>query len=804
MKLSQSQLLQSGLTRRWTAQVIGVAVFPLAGIAGWLWTRSILTTGTLAGIGVAAVLAVLAAAFVGLGHARWVLQRFSALAMATAELAREKFPVQLASPGSDEFARLAGAFNALTRHMALRHAVQRVLDQMDESLFTKTDVRILVRGVLRCLAMVSRADVAILALREPDSDDTLALHMLGKGERSRVETLRVELDAAQRGVLPAAGAIANTAATPFPDEVTERLRKEFGAAHFFIMPVARGSRVWGFLIAGHSAPARISTERIKLLSSACNRLIAGFRNTERDRTIHSLAFVDRLTGLPNRTALESVLAQRLAAARQERTLLAVLLVDLDRFKQVNDTYGHALGDHLLVEARRRIQIHLIEDDVAARVGGDAFALVLSHVSTPRDTALVARKLIRSLSRAFTIGGHTVYTGASVGIALFRGDRDPDLDLLKKAESAMYRAKAAGRNRLAFYEPEMNAQSRRRSQLDADLRAALKRNEFVLHYQPQIDLKTGALAAVEALLRWQHPTLGLLPPGNFIGDAEEIGLIPEIGAWVMREACLQHKRWRTLGLNVPRVSVNVSNGQLPRSNFVSTVREIIAATGIPPGVLEIEVTETMLVEGGNAAMDALEQLSADGIAIAIDDFGTGYSSFSYLKVMPARVLKLDMSFIVDLNPSNNTGKIVAAIINMAHALQKEVVAEGIERPDQLQLLKDLGCDRGQGYLLGRPVNPDAIVQNYSAQRDYTRPPAGLASGAQWTLPPVPASTPAAPPAPAVSRLERPARAATPDAASTTVAKAQKPAVSPDDYWNNDLLEEALTVPRFLEEDFISPS
>ena len=280
-----------------------------------------------------------------------------------------------------------------------------------------------------------------------------------------------------------------------------------------------------------------------------------------------------------------------------------------------------------------------------------------------------------------------------------------------ADTAMYRAKSEGRSRFAFYEEPMNVESKRRSLLDGELRNALVRQELVLHYQPQIDLRTGALCGVEALVRWQHPTRGLLFPGDFIDYAEEIGLIPEIGTWVMTEACRQYMLWAQEGVRVPRVSVNVSNGQLPRSNFVPSVRQLLEASRIPPEALEIEVTESMLVDGGKAAMEALNRIAEAGVLIAIDDFGTGYSSFSYLKTMPARVLKLDMSFLVDAREDNDAGKIVAAIINMAHALQKEVVAEGIEHVDQLKLLKSLNCERGQGYLFGKAVTADQISRNF---------------------------------------------------------------------------------------------
>ena len=488
------------------------------------------------------------------------------------------------------------------------------------------------------------------------------------------------------------------------------------------MPISRGSRAWGMMVSCHGAATQLTGSQIKLLGGVANRLVAGFSGSERDQKLHSLAYVDPLTGLPNRVAMQSLLSQQLASAQRSKLLAAILFIDLDRFKQANDTHGHAFGDRLLIQAANRIRNNVREDDVVARIGGDEFTVILPDIKTPREAGSVARKLIQSLSRRFEVDGHTIYTGASVGIAIYPDDGVRGAELLKMADTAMYRAKSAGRSRFAFYEEPMNAESKRRTVLDGELRNALERRELVLHYQPQIDLKTGALCGVEALVRWQHPTRGLLYPRDFIEYAEEIGLIPEIGAWVMMEACQQYQRWRRDGVRVPRVSVNVSNGQLPRSNFVPTVLQLIEKTNMPPGALEIEVTESMLVEGGKAAMEALNELSKEGVLIAIDDFGTGYSSFSYLKTMPAKVLKMDMSFLVDAQLDNDSGKIVAAIINMAHALQKEVVAEGVERVDQLKLLKSLGCERGQGYLFGKGVPPENIARTFRRVEEVAPAPA----------------------------------------------------------------------------------
>jgi diguanylate cyclase (GGDEF)-like protein len=387
----------------------------------------------------------------------------------------------------------------------------------------------------------------------------------------------------------------------------------------------------------------------------------------------------------------------------------VFFLDLDRFKQVNDTLGHAAGDVLLTHAAERIRRNVRDGDMVARQGGDEFALVLRGLTSTRDASVVARQLIAALSRRFEIEGKVVFVGASVGIAVFPEDGADPSDLLRKADTAMYRAKAEGRNRLAYFKEHMSVEAQRRTALDGDLREALKRGEFVLHFQPVIELSNGRVSAVEALVRWRHPTQGLLGPDVFVPFAEESGLIDAIGTWVLKEACLQHSRWRSEGVFIPRVAVNVSIGQMRRSHFVSTVQNALILADMPRHSLEIEVTESTLLQGDKAANDAMRILSTGGVRFAIDDFGTGYSSFSTLTAVPARVLKLDRSFIVGAALGSERGAILTAMINMAHALAKEVVAEGVETEDQLALLRSLGCDMVQGFLLCKPLPADQIAR-----------------------------------------------------------------------------------------------
>jgi diguanylate cyclase (GGDEF)-like protein len=449
---------------------------------------------------------------------------------------------------------------------------------------------------------------------------------------------------------------------------------------------------------------------MKLLTGVDDRLEVAFSSLERDRKLQTMAHADPLTGLPNRASMLALLAQELANAQRDQTSLGILFVDLDRFKRANDTLGHAAGDALLRQAAGRIRENLRASDAVARPGGDEFTVLLGKLACARDAGLIARQLIKALSRPFEVEGHTIYVGGSVGIAIYPQDGTSGADLLKKADSAMYRAKDMGRNRFAYYEESMNVEAQRRAALDRELRQAFDRDELLLHYQPQIDVRTGLVCAVEALVRWRHPREGLLLPAAFIPFAEESGLIDAIGSWVLKEACLQHQRWRREGVPIPRIAVNVSHRQLLRSNFMRTVQYLLNLAKMPTGALEIEVTESMFVQGGNSTgIDALHALAAAGVRVAIDDFGTGYSSFGYLKKLPAAILKLDKSFLDDAPADNDAATIVAAMINMAHTLRKEVVAEGVERLEQYRFLEQLGCEKVQGFLFAEALTADEAAR-----------------------------------------------------------------------------------------------
>ncbi len=422
--------------------------------------------------------------------------------------------------------------------------------------------------------------------------------------------------------------------------------------------------------------------------------------------LQQLATHDTLTGLPNRAQLAERVQQMLDNCAHGNAV-AVLFLDLDRFKEVNDSFGHEMGDVLLCEVANRLRREIRPSDVIARLGGDEF-VVAADCSSGRGAAeRIAAKLLEALTAPVSVGGIDVIVGASIGISLFPQDARTRETLFQTADTAMYRAKNAGRNRYRFFEPEMTVATRARMALEVSLRPALARGEFELHYQPRFGLSGMAPVGMEALIRWNHPERGRVPPQQFIGIAEETGLIVPIGRWVLQEACT---RTRALIDEFGRkivVSVNVSARQLGNSSFVDEVREVLGQTGLPPDCLELELTESALIEDIEHTAAMLQELKRLGVALAVDDFGTGYSGLAYLRRFPIDVLKLDRSFVLQNDGNMTTSDFVKAFVDLAHALNMEVVAEGVETDEVLQLLRDARCDQAQGYLLARPMPLDEL-------------------------------------------------------------------------------------------------
>jgi diguanylate cyclase (GGDEF)-like protein len=411
---------------------------------------------------------------------------------------------------------------------------------------------------------------------------------------------------------------------------------------------------------------------------------------------------DVLTNLPNRILFNDRLTQAIALAKRQGKQLAVLFVDLDHFKKINDSLGHAVGDQLLQSVAERLLTCVRQADTVSRLGGDEFVVLLSQVEQAEDAAFSARKILRALSAPHMIANKSIDINVSIGGSTYPSDGQDAVTLMEHADAAMYEAKQRGRNNYQFFRRDMHMRVVKRLALEGDLRYALGREEFLLHYQPKVNLGTGQIVGVEALLRWQHPQQGVLPPAEFISIAEECGLILSIGRWVLLEACRQAQRWRDAGIGIVPMSVNVSASEFGAKDFLSAVRAVLISTGVEPENLELELTESVLMKDAEAAVVTLLKLKAMGVRIAIDDFGTGYSSFTYLKRFPVDALKLDQTFVHDIVTVPGDASIVSAMINIGKSLKQRVVAEGIETRAQLSFLQSHRCDEGQGYLFSRPV------------------------------------------------------------------------------------------------------
>ena len=435
---------------------------------------------------------------------------------------------------------------------------------------------------------------------------------------------------------------------------------------------------------------------------------------EAEEQIRYLAYYDSLTGLPNRTFYKELVSRALLLAKRHRWTIAILFIDLDYFKRINDTLGHDVGDQLLRTVGDLVKTCIRKSDfitrseqdelenVVARLGGDEFIVLLNEIAHSQDASRVARRILKELARPFTLAGHEVFVTASIGIAIYPLDGNNAENLLKNADVAMYHAKNQGRNNYQFYTKSMNATSLQRLDLENDLRKALDRNEFLLYYQPTVDVRTAAIIGAEALVRWKHPEKGMISPAEFIPLAEETGLIVPIGEWVLRTACIQNKAWQDAGNKPLRMSVNLSSRQFDQEGLIEVVSNALHDSGVDPRNLELEITESTIMKNPEKAATTLQKLKDMGICLSIYDFGTGYSSLGNLRIFPLDTLKIDRSFVMNITTNSDDAAITTAIIAMAQSLKLRVIAEGVEAEEQQTFLRDLGCHEMQGYLFSQPL------------------------------------------------------------------------------------------------------
>lgn len=446
----------------------------------------------------------------------------------------------------------------------------------------------------------------------------------------------------------------------------------------------------------------------------------GRRRRYQDR-IHKIAYSDEVTGLPNRAYFKEFLRHGIEVAKLNKRKLALMFLDLDNFKRINDTLGHPIGDILLSEVAIRLQLNLrASDEIAlgipkdveknlARMGGDEFTVVLSEIAADEHAGIVADRLLSVLSKPIMISGHEVFVTASMGLAVFPKDGEDVESLVKHADMAMYFAKQEGKNKYKFYSESMNEETIRRLAVENELRHAIERGEFSVYYQPQIEVASGLISGMEALLRWNNAILGSISPVEFIPIAEDTGLIVPIGEWVMREACGQARTWRDAGLYLPRIAVNVSVHQLYQGDFPALMKRILTETGLTPEALEIEITESVLMKGGDESFEVLNELKKIGVTLAIDDFGTGYSNLGYLKRFPIDRLKIDRSFISSAHSDPQSNAITKSVIAMAENMKLSVIAEGVETEEQMAFLRSERCKEVQGFYISPPMSRESAEE-----------------------------------------------------------------------------------------------
>jgi diguanylate cyclase (GGDEF)-like protein len=691
---------------RWlvvASQSESIALNPIATFSRIFW-------GSLA-------LSVLVAVLLSMTQIRRILIPLTRLTDGTRSLGGRDFAAKVDVTSQDEFGELAESFNTMSSQLGRQFDVQAALSQIDQAILSDLNINTIIRNVLLYLRNAFAADYTSIVIFDKDAPEKSTVYLAAdSGARPPIERT-AESVAVFDALLAAPNGlwIEDEAARHEVRAGVEDVR----APHVFALPIIWKSQLTGLVSFGYQTRPVLAAADIKHIRDFADRVGVALSASARERLLYQQARIDVLTGLPNRFFFLDRLKQEIAQADRGGEKLAVLFVDLDRFKIINDSLGHAVGDELLRQAGDRLRQCVRLGDTVARLGGDEFVILLNRLVSSKDAANAADHVIAALSKPFLINQIESYVTASVGITVYPVDGAAAAELLRDADMAMYRAKKSGRGTYAFFEEGMNEEVVRRSQLERELRRAIAQQEFIVHYQPQINPHSGRVRSVEALVRWNHPDLGMLVPLGFIQVAEDTGLIEAIGQIVLAQACAQFRAWQDEGIQLDCVAVNVSTRQFRQANLVELVEAELKKNGMPGKFLELEITESVLLDRSDSISDMLARLKALGVKIAIDDFGTGYSSMAYLERLPLDTLKIDQAFIRNIDDEGEGGAIAATIVAMAKALKKRVVAEGVETQGQANFLRELDCNLLQGYFLCRPL-PAHKIAAFIRETDLRRP------------------------------------------------------------------------------------
>ncbi len=645
------------------------------------------------------LLSILIVALLSVNQIRKGLAPLDKLIAGTRNIANREFDKRVVVTSGDEFEELADSLNRMARRLGKQFTALTTLSEVDRLILSTLEIEQVLEMVLSHLRDVVTCDVASITLVDMDSDHMARTFIEAPDGEDNVQ--RVELGERELTMLAEhPGGMLLSWDSAWPRYLIPLKRQ--GARWFLLVPIRYKGRLTGIISLGYRQKPHLDEEDVKRVRDFADRLAVAFSTVEREEQLYNQAHFDPLTRLPNRQLFKDRLEREIMHAKMEKNLMAVLFIDLDHFKKVNDSVGHSAGDELLKMAAERLRRCVRESDTVARLGGDEFTIILSKINDPTDASGVSEKILELFNQPFDIDHHEHFVSASIGITLYPSDGTTAEELLRNADTAMYRAKDSGRSTRKFFKERMNAEAVARIKLESELRQALNNRELTLHFQPQISLKNDRVVSAEALLRWEHPERGLLRPDKFINVAEDSGLIVPLGEWLLNTSCRQFVNWQRNKIAPRSVAVNVSIRQFREPNFVETVRSVLSDADMPPECLELEITESLLVEDLDRTVDTIAQLHDIGVRLAIDDFGTGYSSMGYLKRLSIDTIKIDRSFIRDIPGDDDAATIVKAIILMAHSLRKTVVAEGVETRDQLDFLRMRHCEYAQGYYFSEPL------------------------------------------------------------------------------------------------------
>ena len=637
------------------------------------------------------------------------------LTEAAGQLASGNLGFRASVQTGDEFQWLAEAFNNMAAKLGRQISTLEALSGIDRMILSGTKFEEVAEDVVKHLVGLIDCNAAAVIVRDVDAPQKAKMISFFNGEYLH-ERIDVPGDLHREWREPRQVVMSEISPTLAP---YRNRFLDYGQKHAVLIPVTLDTDVKGVLVVGTDSYVDMPQSSLERCTDLAGRFAVALASVEREESLYRQAHFDPLTGLPNRQLLKDRLEQHLASARVEQHSGALLFLDLDRFKQINDVFGHSVGDQLLVQASERIVSEVRTRDTVARLGGDEFVIALPNVRNDNIVTATAERLLATLAESFTIGGIDHYLSGSIGIVLFPDDGDSVELLLKNADAAMYRAKDAGRNRFEFFSERLNAESRRKITLERDLRQALHNQELEVWYQPQFAISSGQISGAEALLRWNHATDGPVSPGEFIPIAEESELIVEIGSWVMEQACKDLFQLLEKGLHPGPMSINVSARQLRNGSFETDVMSPIQRYGIHPGYIQLEVTETTVAQNRDTAIKILSNLRKQGVRVAIDDFGTGYSSLSYLQYMPFDAIKIDKSFVDVIGTEKVADNICRTIIRMAEELGKKSIAEGVETGEQVAFLQQNGCDFIQGYFYSKPLSQQEFLKFVAKQNFHTQ-------------------------------------------------------------------------------------